>query len=154
MKQRNSIAIALLLLAVFAACQRAKTESASTTTTAGVETDTASATHPASPGGTALVPDVTSGTTVLVVLEDNSLALPGQPIPAGPAVLNVENRGSQVHNLYVEGAGISRAAGDNIEAGKSATVDIIFQPGTYAFYCPVPNHRENGEQTTLTIAAP
>jgi uncharacterized cupredoxin-like copper-binding protein len=68
-------------------------------------------------------------------------------------VLTVENRGTQVHNLFIEGEGINRAAGDTIDAGKSATVDVVFKPGTYTFYCPVLNHRESGEQTTVTIAA-
>jgi uncharacterized cupredoxin-like copper-binding protein len=157
MKQRTLTAILLTLL--FAACH---SENSATTSATTVETstdatiaqsETADATHPASPGGTALVPDVSAGTTVLVVLEDNSLALPGQPIPPGPAVLTIENRGSQVHNLYIEGEGISRAAGDNIAAGNSATLDVQFKPGTYTFYCPVLKHRENGEQATMTIGA-
>jgi len=154
--QRTTLAFALLVTVVFAACSKSESaDTAATTTTGGlIETDTASATHPASPGGAALVPDVTSGTTVLVVLEDNSLGLPGQPIPPGPAVLTVENRGSQMHNLYVEGEGISRAAGDNIETGKSATVDVVFKAGTYTFYCPILDHRQKGEQATVTVTAP
>ena len=159
MKQRIVFAILFTLL-VAAACSREKmTGSENEPVTPPAETNTdgtasATATHPASPGGTALVPDVTSGTTVLIGLEDTSLALPGQPIPPGPAVLTVENRGSAVHNLFVEGEGINRAAGDNIDPGGSTTVDVLFKPGTYTFYCPVLNHRENGEQATITIAAP
>lgn len=150
MMQRAFIAFALLF--TLTACSRESTATdTAASTTAAIETDTASATHPASPGGTALVPDVVAGTTVLVVLEDNSLGLPGQPIPPGPAILNVENRGTQVHNLYVEGEGINRAAGDNIESGKSATVDVMFRAGTYTFYCPIPNHRTNGEEATVTV---
>jgi hypothetical protein len=152
MKHRALTAILLTLL--LAAC-RAETpvenEPSPATDATTTQSETASATHPASPGGTALVPDVTSGTTVLVVLEDNSLGLPGQPIPPGPAVLTIENRGALVHNLFIQGAGIDRAAGDSIEAGKSATLDVLFKPGTYTFYCPIPNHRKNGEEATITI---
>ncbi len=160
MKQRIVFAILFTLLLVTAACSREKmTGSANEPATPSAATNTdgtasATATHPASPGGTALVPDVAAGTTVLVVLEDNSLALPGQPIPPGPAVLTVENRGTAVHNLFIEGEGLNRAAGDNMNAGGSTTVDVLFKPGTYTFYCPVLNHRENGEQATITIAAP
>ena len=157
MKQRVVFAILLSLL-VATACSRetgnTTDTNANATDTLGTVSETASATHPASPGGAGLVPDVSAGTSVLVVLEDNSLALPGQAIPAGTAVLTVENRGQNVHNLYIEGEGINRAAGDNIVAGGSATVDVLFKPGTYTFYCPVLNHRENGEQATITIAAP
>jgi uncharacterized cupredoxin-like copper-binding protein len=145
--------LTLLLIACGSEDKPADVASGDTAATAAATSDTASATHPGSPGGAALVPDVAAGTTVLVVLEDNSLALPGQPIPPGPAVITVENRGSNAHNLYIEGEGINRAAGDNLAAGGSATVDVVFKPGTYTFYCPVMNHRDNGEQAQVTIAA-
>jgi plastocyanin len=140
-------------LVLFAAC---KAERAETTDTAPALTPpqasaTDSATHPASPGGAALVPDVTSGTTVLVMLTEGSIAVREQTIPPGPAILTVENRGKEVHNLFIEGEGISRAAGDTIAEGSSSTVDVQFKPGTYTLYCPVLNHREQGEQTTVTI---
>lgn len=144
----------VLLLTLLIACGRehAATDTAATDTTATAP-DTASATHPGSPGGTALVPDVAAGTTVLVVLEDNSLALPGQPIPLGPAVITIENRGSMNHNLFIEGEGINRAADDAISAGASGTLDVAFKPGTYTFYCPILDHRTKGEQATVTVAA-
>lgn len=115
------------------------------------ESATDSATHPASPGGTALVPDVSAGATVVVMLTEGSIAVREQTIPPGPAVLTVENRGKEVHNLYVEGEGINRAAGDSIAAGSSSTVDVNFKPGTYTLYCPILNHREQGEQVQITI---
>src|SRR5688572_10829022 len=153
---KNQTVLPLLLLAslfLFGACRSEESTATDTTTDVATDTqsETASATHPASPGGTALVPDVAAGTTVIVVLEDNSLGLAGQPIPPGPAVLTIENRGTQVHNLFIEGAGIDRAAGDNIQAGGSATLDVLFRPGTYTFYCPIPNHRQNGEEAKITI---
>jgi uncharacterized cupredoxin-like copper-binding protein len=151
-------ALALLLslsLVLFAACKKNENDSAAATASATEAlSDTAAvatATHPASPGGSALVPDVSSGTTVVVVLNDNSIAAKGQTIPPGPAVLTVENAGKEVHNLFIEGPGVSRAAGDTIPAGGSRTVDVTFRPGTYTLYCPVLKHRENGEQTTITI---
>ena len=122
---------------------------------AGTPADTAAtvdtATHPASPGGEALVPDVDAGTTVLVMLNDGSIAVREQSIPAGLAILTVENRGTGVHNLFVEGEGISRAAGDNIDAGASSTVDVNFKAGNYVLYCPVLDHRQKGEQVTITV---
>jgi uncharacterized cupredoxin-like copper-binding protein len=121
---------------------------------AGDTSDTASGTLQGSPGGTALVPDVTGGTTVLVMIQDGHIAVREQAIPPGPAVLTVENRGTDVHNLYIEGQGISRAAGDAIPEGKSATVDVVFKPGTYTFYCPILDHRNKGESVQVTIAAP
>ena len=145
---KHLLLAALLVSSI--ACKRTET----VTDTAATAVDTAateSATHPASPGGEALVPDVDSGTTVLVMLSDGSIAVREQTIPPGPAILTVENRGTGVHNLFVEGEGISRAAGDNIAAGGSATVDVNFKAGTYTMYCPVLDHREKGEQVTVTV---
>ena len=148
------IAFVLLLATFLVTACRSEESSTDTAATATAVSDTASATHPGSPGGTALVPDVAAGTTVLVVLEDNSLALPGQPIPPGPAVLTLENRGTTGHNLFIEGEGINRAAEEMIAAGGSATLDVVFKPGTYTFYCPVLDHRDKGETATITITAP
>lgn len=117
-------------------------------TTAASTTD---ATHPASPGGTAVVPDVAAGTTVLVMLNDNSLAVREQTIPPGPAVLTVENGGTEVHNLVIEGNGLNRTTEGTIPAGGSATIEVTFAPGTYTLYCPVPDHRQNGEEATIQI---
>jgi hypothetical protein len=146
---KKSLFLALLLV-LFVACRKEP----ATADTAGTAVDTsatASATHPASPGGEALVPDVVSGTTVLVMLSDGSIAVREQTIPPGPAILTVENRGTGVHNLFIEGEGISRAAGDNIAEGASGTVDVNFKAGTYTLYCPVLDHREKGEQVQVTI---
>jgi plastocyanin len=124
----------------------------SSTTTAGDTGATASATHPGSPGGAAIVPDVDAGTTVLVMLNDNSIAVREQAIPPGPAVLTVENRGTEPHNLFIEGPGVSRAADSPIAEKGSATVDVTFTAGTYVLYCPLADHRQNGEQVQVTVA--
>lgn len=160
MKHR-SLAIAFLLTSLLAVACREETPEEKKTTwlgtstdTSGTAPDTATATHPASPGGTAVVPEVAAGTTVLVMLNDNSIAVREQSIPAGPAVLTIENRGTDVHNLFVEGPGLNAAAGDAIPEGRSANMDITFQAGTYTLYCPVGDHRTNGEQVQVTIAAP
>lgn len=143
--------ISLMLFSLACRKESVATDTAATDTTA--TTDTASATHPASPGGTAIVPDVATGTTVMVVVTEGSVAVKGQTIPPGPAVVTVENGGKERHNLYIEGEGISRAAGDILDPGATSSVDVLLKPGTYTFYCPVLNHREQGETTTVTINA-
>ncbi|HYC88672.1 MAG TPA: hypothetical protein VEO54_05640 [Thermoanaerobaculia bacterium] len=137
----------LLVLAIACGNRESATDTAATLDTAATD----SATHPASPGGEALVPDVVSGTTVLVMLSDGSIAVREQSIPPGPAILTVENRGTGVHNLFVEGEGISRAAGDNIDAGGSSTVDVNFKAGNYVMYCPILDHRTKGEEVSVTV---
>ena len=153
MKLKVLAAVLLLSLATFGCRKEGEaTDTANTDTTdtaAAIMTDTA--THPGSPGGTALVPDVVAGTTVLVVLEDNSIAVREQAIPPGPAVLTIENRGSELHNLFVEGEGISRAADNPVPENGSGTLDVTFRPGTYTLYCPIGEHRTRGESVQITI---
>jgi hypothetical protein len=159
MKPRSLCTLLFTSLLLFGLACKNQTEQATNTATTATDTptmadDTATATAPGSPGGTAVVPDVVSGTTVVVLLQDGHIAVQGQAIPPGPAVLTVENAGTKVHNLYIEGEGISRAAGDTIPPKTTRSVDVVFKPGTYTLYCPVLDHRKNGEQETITIAAP
>lgn len=150
--------LTLLCLSLFIACGGDKTEEqaatgteATTDPTVTADTTAADATLPGSPGGTAVVPSVSSGTTVVVMLEDGRVALQTQAIPVGPVVFTVTNGGEQLHNLHVEGPGVSVAAGDPIPAKGSRDVSATLQAGTYTLYCPVLDHREGGEQTTITI---
>jgi uncharacterized cupredoxin-like copper-binding protein len=141
--------VSLMFLSVACSDEKPDTEEPVAAPSATSTTD--SAMHPASPGGAALVPEVAAGTTVMIVVTEGSVAVQGQAIPPGPAVITVQNGGKQRHNLFIEGEGISRAAGDILEPGASSTVDVTFKPGTYTFYCPVLNHRTLGEQTQITI---
>lgn len=155
MKKAVTASLLSSLLLLGAACGERKNDGTdwmgNITDTTGTAAATAGATHPGSPGGTAIVPEVDSGTTVLVVLEDGSIGMREQAIPPGPAVFTIENRGEGVHNLYIEGDQINRAAGDLIRAGGSSTMDVILRPGAYTVYCPVADHRRNGEEIRITV---
>lgn len=152
MKAVSTFALALLVF-WFAACRQEpqQTDEVNPIAAPVVQHATDTATHPASPGGTAVVPDVTSGTTVIVIVTEGSVGVREQSIPPGPAVLTVENGGKEMHNLFIEGEGMSRAAGDPIAAGGTQTVEVNLKPGTYTLYCPLLNHRELGEQTQITV---
>lgn len=161
MKSNSSVAAALLFaLAILAACggQEQTTDTSATMTapdTAAVTTDTtdtATATHPASPGGTAIIPSVAAGTTIVALIEDGRIVVQTQNIPPGPAVITVTNGSpSTTHNLFVEGQGISRAAGDPIPEKTSRSFEVNLQTGTYTLYCPILDHRGRGEETTMTV---
>jgi hypothetical protein len=116
---------------------------------------TDSAAHPASPGGTAVVPDVEAGSTVLVTIEDGRILVdnPDQ-VPAGPAVFTVTNAGSAVHSLMVEGDGMNKALPENLAVRATASLDGRLSAGNYTLYCPILDHREKGEATTLIIRSP
>lgn len=119
----------------------------------GETATTTPAEHPGSPGGTAVVPDVSAGTTVVVLLEDGRIAVRETAIPPGPTVFTVTNGGSELHDLFIEGPGAQRATDAPIPVNGSRNVSVDLQPGTYTLYCPVLDHREKGETMTLTIPA-
>ena len=117
------------------------------------QTATDTATHPGSPGGTAVIPSTESGATVIVTLNDNSIAVADSDrIPPGPTVFTITNGGSGAHSLYIEGPGVSKAPDSaTLAKGATSSVSVTLQPGTYTLYCPVLNHRDNGESVTLVI---
>ena len=122
----------------------------------GSTSDTAGATTPASPGGGALVPETKAGTTVIVTLNDNSLdvANPDQ-IPPGPAVFTITNVSkTNVHNLFVDGPGVQKSAGNDLSPGQVTNMNIDLQVGKYTLYCPLLDHRKKGESIDLVIKSP
>jgi len=150
MRAKYFILISVLLM--FAACP-SKHQNA--TATMDATSDTAGATSTASPGGTALVPEAKAGTTVLVTLDDGALLVQDpDAIPPGPAVFTVTNAGKQVHNLFIDGPGVQKAAGDNMVPGKTSSVNVTLSPGTYTLYCPILDHRQKGEELKLIIKPP
>ena len=144
---RTIIFFAIAITAV-AACRSENDQEGTWLDTASTQND---ANHPGSPGGTAVAPDVSAGTTVIVLLEDRRIAVRETAIPPGPAVFTVTNGGEQLHNLFIEGPGVKKAAGDPIAENGTHTVSVVLQPGTYTLHCPILDHRENGELTTFTV---
>ena len=147
----------LLCVLVASACRTETTEAtiATDTTTAVPDTVVTAATaddptHPASPGGERIIPEATAGSTVVVMVHDGRIVLPTQAIPPGPAVVTVTNQGASTHDLHIEGPGVA-VAGEPLPPGVSRPINVNFQSGTYTLYCPILDHRQKGEQATLTI---
>lgn len=147
----RNVVLALLLAVVLPGCGEKKSEEKGFLENAQASA-TDSATHPASPGGAAVVPTTSGGSTVLVALEDGRIVIQdADKIPPGPAVLTISNTGKETHNLFIEGEGLNKAAGDNIAPGTDAAMDVTFKPGNYTMYCPVLDHRAKGESILLVI---
>jgi plastocyanin len=54
------------------------------------------------------------------------------------------------HGVSIQGNGVQQD-GSIVAAGKTSTVTATLKKGTYAFYCPVPGHRQAGMVGTLTV---
>jgi plastocyanin len=72
-------------------------------------------------------------------------------VQAGSVEFKVENDGSTVHALEIEGPG-GESKTDDIQPGGSATLTAnLDKPGKYEWYCPVDNHRQQGMEGTITV---
>ena len=72
---------------------------------------------------------------------------------AGPVTVVVQNAGSTVHALAIEGPG-GRFETERIEVGQSATLAAaLSKEGDYVWYCPVADHRDRGMEGKVTVGA-
>jgi uncharacterized cupredoxin-like copper-binding protein len=123
----------------------------------------AAASSAASPtGGTPAAPAAGGpGTTVAATEKEYAIALDKSSVPAGNVTFDTKNTGSLPHTIAVTAAdGASKAKGvtgkvigdsGNIDAGKSGTLTVNLQPGTYQVVCNVPGHVQLGMIVQLTV---
>jgi plastocyanin len=71
---------------------------------------------------------------------------------AGVVRFAVANKGEVEHSLEVEGPQGETELKENIQPGKSATLEVdLDKPGRYEWYCPVGNHRDLGMEGEITV---
>lgn len=71
---------------------------------------------------------------------------------AGTVTFNVANEGQAPHALEVEGPGGEAKTG-TIEPGKAEDLEVdLGKAGTYEWYCPIGNHRDQGMEGEIRIA--
>ena len=94
-------------------------------------------------GGTS---EESSGDAASVVLSE--FAIDGNLVVPPGADLAVQNSGTQIHNMVIEGDGRT----EDLAAGDSETISTEgLATGDYVVYCDIPGHREAGMESTLTI---
>ena len=54
------------------------------------------------------------------------------------------------HAIAVDGNGVDEH-GETVQAGGTSTISADLEPGTYTFYCPVGDHRDEGMEGKLTV---
>lgn len=62
----------------------------------------------------------------------------------------MSNPSSLSHSVAIEGPGVN-TAGEVVTKGGTSTASATLKPGTYAFYCTVPGHRQAGMEGTLRV---
>ncbi|MDQ7858793.1 MAG: cupredoxin domain-containing protein [Armatimonadota bacterium] len=95
------------------------------------------------------IPPVAGARTVEIVATDFAFQPAEVTVRAGEAVnIRLVNRGVTAHDLLVPALEVWIVA----PPGRSATSGLrLDQPGTYAFFCSVPGHREAGMVGRLVV---
>ena len=118
-------------------------------TTSSAPDTSSSAPAPASPGSSA--PAETETVTVNAV--DLDFELSEDSYSAGTYTFEVTNTGAMPHNFIVERDGEDVAGTQVLQPGASETIEVTLEEGDYVFYCGVGQHRANGMETAVTVAA-
>ena len=69
-------------------------------------------------------------------LNEWSIGIQSDTLPAGELTFRVVNSGTMHHVLEVEGQGIERET-QPLDAGARAELTVNLKPGTYELYCPL-----------------
>ncbi len=107
-------------------------------------------------------------TEVHVKLTEFKVEMDKTSIPAGPVKFIIDNAGKEKHEVVLEPAGSNdepleaggkAAEAEDIEAGKSATLEwTIDQPGDYQLGCHINENNEDhfalGMLTTFSVTKP
>ena len=144
--KRTSVLAVALALAVFGLAACGDDDDSDSDTTAAEATTAETTDTTAAAGGA-------GGTVALAAPADGSFAYEpsSATTKAGSVTVDFDNPASLSHDVVIESeSGEELGKTDLISQGNtSVTVDLA--PGTYAYYCDVPGHREGGMEGTLTV---
>jgi plastocyanin len=135
----------LTAVALVAACGALAACGSGDSTTASKQTTAAPAKTAAAAGGTRLALD--AGEQGGLSFSKKALAT-----KAGAVTIILSNpQGNHLpHAIALEGQGVQKA-GQTVQAGGTSTVTADLKPGTYTYFCPVGDHRQEGMEGTLTV---
>ncbi len=112
-------------------------------------------------GGAAATPEATEdsssgssgGGEALTLTADPGGSISWEPgelsAPAGSVTVKLVNESDVPHAVEVEGNGVEEES-ETVTGGETE-LSVDLEPGTYTYYCPVGQHRQNGMEGTLTV---
>lgn len=147
-RRLGPLAACALAATTIAACGSDDDNDGGATTSGGAST-TAQTGAETTPQGSA------SSRLALVAEESGGLRFDRRALEAqaGDVTVALDNPGRNQlpHAVEIEGEGVEEESG-TIEPGSPPTeVTANLRPGTYTFYCPVGDHRQQGMEGTLTV---
>jgi hypothetical protein len=92
---------------------------------------------------------------IQVVEREFLLQLSRVVVPAGPALIEVDDYGQDPHDLRLQQVGTAHVAGTPLVApGGRFQLSVRLQPGTYRLWCAVGNHAALGMTAVLRVVRP
>jgi uncharacterized cupredoxin-like copper-binding protein len=70
--------------------------------------------------------------------------------PAGQVTVESPNKSTVLHDIALEGNGVSEK-GETVKDGGVSKFEVNLKPGEYTFFCSVDGHRQAGMQGKLTV---
>jgi uncharacterized cupredoxin-like copper-binding protein len=97
---------------------------------------------------------VASGAKKVVVDETEfKITLPGaSTLKAGSYDFEAKNTGKVAHDLVIDGPGVKGAKTPVFDSGRTESLKVTLQPGTYDLYCSVPGHKQAGMDLKITVS--
>ncbi len=92
-----------------------------------------------------------SGTTVTATETEFSISLSQTSLQPGSYTFQARNVGKFPHALTIDGPGVPNQATPTLPPGRSGSLQVALQAGTYTIYCPVDGHRAKGMLVHLTV---
>jgi uncharacterized cupredoxin-like copper-binding protein len=154
-RRTNSVVIAVVVAAVTliaAGCGSSKSSSSSATTTATTAASATTAAPATTAAGAATTAASTTGTKVTAAESEFKIELGASTFAPGTYIFDATNNGSFKHNITIDGPGVEDVKTDNIDPGKSGSVQVTLAAGTYEIYCSIPTHKAKGMDLTITVA--
>jgi len=97
-------------------------------------------------------PAKTFPTRVQVTAKEYWYALSSRRVKAGPAVIEFVNFGEDPHDMRVQRVGGGKVYGTpELQPGDHFDLSVNLQPGKYALWCSIANHRQLGMEATLIV---
>lgn len=89
-----------------------------------------------------------------VIAREWSLVLSRTTLPAGAALIELQNQGEDAHNLRIERTDGSGAPVDvpEAESGEVKSAAATLPAGDYRLYCALPGHESAGMRAKLTVS--
>ena len=87
-----------------------------------------------------------------VVAREFRFQLSRPTLKAGPAIVELDNFGEDIHDLRLRRIGGSRTyALPETKPGERAQLDLHLRPGRYRLWCSIADHRQQGMYATFRV---